>query len=300
MANYADFLSNFNFHVIYKTSKQNSNADYLSRAVPQCLQIQQLSERQGNGAAETECDEFDCFIIRQINQLPVTAEKIERETRKDIELGKVVQLLETGSSLLKYGYRSPVSNYKLSGGCLTFDHRVVIPSKLREGVLNSLHAAHLGIVKMKGMARSFVYWPKIDADIESMAKDCERCSQVANKPKRYGDHHWEYPKGPWERVHIDYAGPVEGMILLIITDAFSKWLDVKVTKSITAAATIGLVDEVFAAYGVPAMVVSDNGTNISSKEFNNYLLPKLVLNTTSIFHRTIQLRTDKQDEMCRP
>lgn len=203
--------------------------------------------------------------------MPITAETIAKETRKDPELGKLVTLLEKGQSLTKHGYNSPESSYKLSGNCLTFEHRVVIPQKFRKDILQNLHAAHLGVVKMKGIARSFVYWPKIDADIERISKECVDCARVANKPKRYTDHHWEYPKGPWERVHIDYAGPVEGMMLLIISDAYSKWLDVKVTKSITATTTISLIDEIFASYGVPMMVVTDNGTNFTSAEFNNYL-----------------------------
>ncbi|XP_037822594.1 uncharacterized protein K02A2.6-like [Lucilia sericata] len=267
MANYADFLSNFDFEIIYKPSKENINADYMSRIVPDNSVKSQCNENY----VITEYDEFDTFIFRQINQLPVTAEKIANETRKDSVLGKIVAILEKGHSLAKYGYTAPESNYRLSGNCLIFEHRVVIPQKFRKDILQNLHAAHLGMVKMKGIARSFVYWPKIDADIEAVAKDCNDCARVANKPKKYTDHHWEYPKGPWERVHIDYAGPFEGMMLLIITDAYSKWLDVKITKSITAEATIALVDEVFANYGVPAMVVSDNGTNFSSEEFNKYL-----------------------------
>ncbi|XP_037827411.1 uncharacterized protein K02A2.6-like [Lucilia sericata] len=224
----------------------------MSRIVPDNSVKSQCNENY----VITEYDEFDTFIFRQINQLPVTAEKIANETRKDSVLGKIVAILEKGHSLAKYGYTAPESN---------------IDSQFRKDILQNLHAAHLGMVKMKGIARSFMYWPKIDADIEAVAKDCNDCARVANKPKKYTDHHWEYPKGPWERVHIDYAGPFEGMMLLIITDAYSKWLDVKITKSITAEATIALVDEVFANYGVPAMVVSDNGTNFSSEEFNKYL-----------------------------
>lgn len=81
---------------------------------------------------------------------------------------------------------------------------------------------------MKGIGRSFVYWPRIDTDIENMVKGCERCAMRAAKPKNYNGHHWEYHNDPWEKVHLDYAGPVEGMMLLIITDAFSKWLDIKI------------------------------------------------------------------------
>ncbi|KAM8719105.1 hypothetical protein ACLKA7_011763 [Drosophila subpalustris] len=124
---------------------------------------------------------------------------------------------------------------------------------------------------MKSIARSFVYWPGIDKDIENTAQTCEFCARNASLPSKCSDHHWEYPKGPWERIHIDYAGPMEGMMLLIISDAYSKWLEVTVTKSTTASATIMLLDEVFTSYGVPLMVVSDSGTNFTLAELNNYL-----------------------------
>ena len=210
MANYAHFLSNFSFNIVYKTSKQNANADYLSRITPHCLQIRQI---KSNNFTTSELDEFDTFIVRQIEQLPITADKIEREMRKDVELGKIVQLLEKGYCLLKYGYKSPEANYRLSDGCLIFERREVIPKKYRDCILKNLHAAHLGIVKMKRIARLFVYWPKIDMDIEGMTKECDRCLKIANRPKVYEGHHWEYPRAQWERVHMDYTGPVDGWTL---------------------------------------------------------------------------------------
>ena len=48
-----------------------------------------------------EYDEFDSLVINQINQLPVRAEIIARETRKDSNLGKIVQNLEAGKCLKK-------------------------------------------------------------------------------------------------------------------------------------------------------------------------------------------------------
>lgn len=44
-------------------------------------------------------DEFDGFVLHQIQQLPVRAEHIARETRKDDHLGTIVQTLETGRDL---------------------------------------------------------------------------------------------------------------------------------------------------------------------------------------------------------
>ncbi|XP_053692131.1 uncharacterized protein K02A2.6-like [Sabethes cyaneus] len=269
MANYADFLGNFDFEVVFKKTKENANADYCSRVVSVCP-VNLLRENHAI-AWDEQLDEFDCFMLRQIEQLPINAQRVAQETRKDEELGKILRALEDGISLERLGFRSPQINYKTAAGCLVYEHRVIIPRSLQATILKDLHVGHLGIVKMKGLARSFVYWPGIDSDIERTAKMCYECAKNANDPPKFRDHVWEYPKAPWERIHIDFAGPLLGVMLLIITDAYSKWIEVKVTVSMTASATITLFDELFSAYGVPTTVVSDNGTNFTSTEFKTFL-----------------------------
>ncbi|XP_053698983.1 uncharacterized protein K02A2.6-like [Sabethes cyaneus] len=148
---------------------------------------------------------------------------------------------------------------------------MVVQPSLRQAVLKDLHVAHIGIVKMKGLARSFVYWPRIDADIENTVKSCFECTRQAHAPPKFSEHHWQYPKGPWERIHIDYAGPVANSMLLIVVDAYSKWLEVKVTNSTTTAATISIMDELFSRNGVPVTVVSDNGPQFTAEEFKVFL-----------------------------
>ena len=41
----------------------------------------------------------------------------------------------------------------------------MIPQKLRNKVLEELHQAHSGIVRMKAIAKSHMWWPKLDNDI---------------------------------------------------------------------------------------------------------------------------------------
>lgn len=158
-------------------------------------------------------------------------------------------------------YKAPEESYTLAANCLLFEHKVVISARL---ILNDLHTAHIGIVKIKGLTRSFIYWPGIHSDIERTAKSCVDCARHAHAPPKFSDHHWEYPKGPWEQVHIDYAEPVTGAMLLIIVDDYSKWLEVKVTNSSTTDATIQ-------TYEVPTTIILDNDAQSTAAEFKIFL-----------------------------
>jgi len=52
---------------------------------------------------------------------------------------------------------------------------------------------------------------------------------------------------------------VEGKMLLIVIDAYSKWLDAAIINSATSTATIGrLLRRMFATHGIPESIVSDN------------------------------------------
>lgn len=127
--------------------------------------------------------------------------------------------METGQDLMRVHYKAPEAKYSLAANYLLFEHRVFIPISLWKAILNDLHAAHVGTVKMKDIARSFVYWPGINTDIEQtilhrVRQTCTCFSQIPGSLLRI--------KGPWKRVHIDYAGPVAGTMLPIVVDAFSK------------------------------------------------------------------------------
>ena len=60
---------------------------------------------------------------------------------------------------------------------------------------------------MKTLARSYVWWPSIDKEIEATAKDCRACQSVKSAPPRAPLHPWVLPAKPWQRLHIDLARP---------------------------------------------------------------------------------------------
>ncbi|CAS00448.1 Protein CBG27554 [Caenorhabditis briggsae] len=151
-----------------------------------------------------------------------------------------------------------------------FNDRIVIPSTLKARVLKMIHRDHPGIVRMKQLARSLVYWPSIDKDIENKVRSCDQCASVAKNPIKNTLCSWPIPTAPWQRVHADYAGPLDGTYYLVVVDAFSKWPEVFPTTSITTTATINILRKVFSQFGDPQTLVTDNGTQFTSSGFENF------------------------------
>ena len=149
--------------------------------------------------------------------------------------------------------------------------RVVIPESGRRQVLDVLHQGHPGTSRMKSLARSVVWWPGIDADLEREVRECPECQLHSKSPPSAPVHAWEWPSRPWVRIHVDYAGPFLGKHFLVLVDAYSKWLEVMVVPSTSSQCTIDALRSVFATHGLPEILVSDNGTAFTSEEFRGFL-----------------------------
>lgn len=138
-------------------------------------------------------------------------------------------------------------------------------------MLKELHEIHPGMTRMKSLARSYVWWPGIDADIEMMVRQCHTCQVNQSKPASAPAHAWEFSSEPWERLHLDHAGPMQGESFLIVVDSHSKWLEVERVKSTDAKTTCAVLRKLFATHGLPRVIVSDNGSGFASEEFNQFL-----------------------------
>ena len=78
-------------------------------------------------------------------------------------------------------------------------------------------------------------------------------------------------KGHGVRLHIDYAGPCIGKYFLVLVDSHSKCLEVYPVTTVTSAITIKKLRFIFAKHGLPDMLVSDNGSVFTSKEFADFM-----------------------------
>ena len=266
IARWALTLSAYNYTIIFKPGRLHSNADGLSR-LP-------LTDEPTETPTPTEYIQ----LLELLDGSPVKSTDVKQWTSKDPVLSQVLRytldgwpdMVDTIDTEMK-PYLSRRDELSVQDGCLLWGSRVIIPPQGREKILSELHTAHPGIVHMKAIARSYIWWPKLDADIEMKVRQCNKCQQNRKKAPESTVHPWEWPERPWSRIHMDFAGPFMGKMFLVLVDAHSKWLEVHPMTSITASSTIYILRQIFACHGLPETAVSDNGPTFTSAEFKEFM-----------------------------
>ena len=124
---------------------------------------------------------------------------------------------------------------------------------------------------MKSMARSHFWWPGLDKAIEELAHSCLSCQSVKSAPAVTPLHPWVWPTRPWQRVHVDFAGPFCNRMFLILVDAHSKWPEVIEMPSTSAEKTVEVLRFLFASYSLPEQLVSDNGPQFTFETFQEFM-----------------------------
>ena len=80
--------------------------------------------------------------------------------------------------------------------------------------------------------------------------------------------------GPWEKLHLDIVGPLqntEARYMFVLVDEMSKWPEVANFGSITTENVVHFLKSVFARFGTPRVLVTDNGTQLTSHAFEECL-----------------------------
>ena len=108
--------------------------------------------------------------------------------------------------------------------------------------------------------------------MEKKAKAGSTCLAVNSGPVKAHLHPWEWPAVPWQCIHLDVLGPFMGKTLLVAADSHSKWTEVLEMSTMTAAKTATVLREMFARFGLPEQVVTDNRPQFTSSEFSCLML----------------------------
>ena len=228
-------LASYEYTIKYKSGPANSNADALSRLpLPATF-------------SEVLIPSELLLLMEHMSSGPLMAAQVKAMTQQDPVLSRVHSCVFRGwPTTVDFSFPHADMSYQfvmvtcygavtsfMLWGC------VIIPRAGRQTILDELHDSHQGASRMKERARMVVWWPCMDKQIKEMASSCVKCKAVRNLPPLAPLHPWSFPDQPWCRFHIDYAEPVDNHMLLVVVDAFSKWIEVFPVKSASSATTIG-------------------------------------------------------------
>ncbi len=172
---WAIYLMGYNYNIRFKPTQSHANADALSR-----LPV---------GPDESFIDEDAIqinFIQNQLpEQWPLKANEIVTATTADpiLHLVKKFTLTEWPCSISKkknpelIPYFNNRHSLSVNNGCVLKDAQVVIPQQLHSRVIRMLHRTHLGIIKMKQLARTHCWWPTMTNDLLEISRSCSICAQ---------------------------------------------------------------------------------------------------------------------------
>ena len=96
--------------------------------------------------------------------------------------------------------------------------------------------------------------------VERRIKGCLGCQATTYKPVRDPLRPTPLPDRPWQRVDMDFWGPLpSGEYLLVIIDEYSRYPEVEFVRSTSAQAVIPHLDRIFSTHGFPEMAKTDGG-----------------------------------------
>ena len=277
LARWLERLQEYTFTVVHRPGNQHKNADALSR-VPcnQCGRVTHVYSpahlaaqigivSQGHSAA----DVYD----QQLNDPSIGPVLKAKESGATPNLDEVKTWSRESRQLVQMWSSLKVDNSVLWRLCIDgrSQHlQLVLPSVLRESVLQDLHSGsmggHVGESKMIHLVRERYYWPGWKESVKEWCRKCRTCSTRKMAPPSKRAPLQTLQAGyPLQIVAVDILGPLPvtaqgNKYVLVACDCFTRWVEVYAIQNqeaVTVAKT--LVDEMFCRFSPPEQLHSDQG-----------------------------------------
>ena len=150
------------------------------------------------------------------------------------------------------------------------NERILVPKSQRNEIICELHRPHTGIDYSIRQGRRDYYWPHLEKDITRHVKECQECIKHLPSQPRQPVIHQNKATYPMEVVGMDLFD-WEGLHHLVIADQFSGYIYVQRLASMTTTNVKRAMGYFFNLFGNPYWVISDNGRQLTSGEYENFL-----------------------------
>ncbi|KFD67001.1 hypothetical protein M514_20867 [Trichuris suis] len=262
LARWAIALQEFDFTIKYRKGLNNGNADALSRlnSVPLIAAVTAVDDLHLEEAATWRMEQAKDPVIADLIAMLKAVKPIRRwpplYRRHKRELFVEDDILY---------WRPAVATATVA------DRTPVAPPSLRSLVLRGRPhvptAGHMGFDRTLARVRRTAFWPGFQSQACRYCESCSTCQMV--KGESIHPPMQMTPIGrPWERIAVDILqlppSKTGKIYVLTVQDYFTKWLVVRPILNQTAEVTVAALLQVFADFGPPQVLHSDQGRNFES------------------------------------
>lgn len=214
-------------------------------------------------------------------------ERIKMATEKDDSLQLVRQYIGSGWPQYEKNVARPALDYfrdrsSLSeqDGLLKRANQIVIPQTLPSEMLERIHHGHLGVNKCRERHGDAIWWPKISQAVKDKVLSCSHCNE--HKPSQHREPliTTSLPELPWQKLAADLC-EFKGENFLVVMDYYSRWLEILSLTRTTSEAVMSKLLSIFARFGIPEELLTDNGPQFSSQQFKDFMSKYDIQHTTS-------------------
>ncbi|KAL8091611.1 hypothetical protein AgCh_034024 [Apium graveolens] len=173
--------------------------------------------------------------------------------------------------------------------CLRPDEARLALEEVHDGICGQ----HLGGRALSHkITRLVFYWTEMMVDAKEYVKKCDRCQKhapvVRQPPEMLTSINSPIPFAMWG---MDILGPfpmamAQRKFLIVTIDYFTKWIEAKPLAKITTKQVAQFLwENIMCRYGIPRILVTDNGTQFNNEEFKKYCEEnEIELRFTSVAH----------------
>ncbi|KAL8580396.1 hypothetical protein ACOMHN_020873 [Nucella lapillus] len=224
-------------------------------------------------------EDVKAFVQEIVSSWPVSDAKLNQikgETKKDVNLAMTYEYVVSGWPEHKEDVKLAARNFfsvknelSVCDELVLRGDRIVIPFTMQKEILERIHDGHLGIVKCRERAQQSVWWPGIAKEIKQIVSMCREC--LEKKPTQRSEPLLPStpPDRPFQRVGIDIC-ELKGAHYLVSIDYYSRYIEISFLPQITSQVVIMKLKDCFARHGIAETVVSDNGRQFTSNEFQKF------------------------------
>ena len=306
LARWSRFLAAFDFVLTYRPGPQGGKPDALSRRIEYKL------DAASPGSPPEPVLKPSNFLVGAISSWSTDfAARLHLATSIDPLVAAVRQFLRDPAATDVTAWLSPQDAGRMrdAGAVLHHAKAVYVPPPLRLEILQARHdaptAGHFGIARTFELVARDFWWPGLRQQVREFVASCETCKRAkAPRHQQFGPlQPLPTPARPWASLSLDFITDLpasEGhTVILVVVDRLTKmghFIPLPALPTAEATAT-ALVRQVFRLHGLPNDVVSDRGSQFTSKFWTRFLqLLGAQVKLSTAFHPETDGQTERLNQ----